>query len=151
MKENIFKAVIISSLAALSAYFKVLLIPIIMLLIVMCSDYISGIVYAAISKTLSSKIGIQGIVKKAGYLLVVVCGITVDWVIRSAFISAGIEVKSIYLFGLLVIIWLILNELISILENLSKIGVPMPKFLKTIIKRLKVTVENKGTNEIKGE
>ena len=47
-------------------------------------------------------------------------------------------------FGVLVTIWLIINELISILENLEALHVPMPRFLKNIVKHLKSAVETKG-------
>ena len=45
---------------------------------------------------------------------------------------------------ILVTVWLIINELISVLENLSRMGVPIPNFLKKIIDRLKNTVDEKG-------
>ena len=41
-------------------------------------------------------------------------------------------------------IWLVLNECISILENISEIGVPLPAFLMKLIEKLKKTVENTG-------
>ena len=44
-----------------------------------------------------------------------------------------------------VAIWLIINELISILENLSVIGVPGFPRLSKLLERLKNTV-NKGDN-----
>ena len=44
-------------------------------------------------------------------------------------------------FGLLVAVWLIINEMISILENLSKLGVPIPGFLKVLLKKLKITTD----------
>lgn len=44
---------------------------------------------------------------------------------------------------MIVTIWFIINELISVLENLAEIGIPLPKFLVSLIKRLKVVVENK--------
>ena len=46
-------------------------------------------------------------------------------------------------FGLLVAVWLIINEMISILENLSKLGVPIPDFLTKVIQRLKNSAERK--------
>ena len=49
--------------------------------------------------------------------------------------------------GLLVIVWLIINELISILENSGKIGVPMPDFLMKLLDRLKQTTEKKAEVE----
>ena len=45
--------------------------------------------------------------------------------------------------GLLVVIWLIINELISILENLATIGVPLPTFLFKLVGRLKIVAEAK--------
>ena len=48
------------------------------------------------------------------------------------------------LFGLIVTVWLIINELISILENLARIDVPIPAFLTKIIEKLKTTIEDKN-------
>ena len=39
------------------------------------------------------------------------------------------------------IVWLIINELISILENLGEIGVPLPEFLVNAVKSLKNKVD----------
>ena len=61
----------------------------------------------------------------------------VDWLIYSGIKQVGIDLDYTIFFGLLVTIWLIINELISILENLGSIGVPLPKFLFAVIKRLK--------------
>ena len=41
------------------------------------------------------------------------------------------------------VIWLVINELISILENVAALGAPVPGFLQSLIKRLKVSVEDK--------
>lgn len=46
-------------------------------------------------------------------------------------------------FGLLVTIWFITNESISILENVGRMGVELPSFLKRILVELKKDVENK--------
>ena len=54
-----------------------------------------------------------------------------------------------FFFGLLVTIWLVLNECISILENISQIGVPLPSFLVALIEKLKSTTENKGEELLK--
>ena len=54
-----------------------------------------------------------------------------------------------FFFGLLVTIWLLLNECISILENISEIGVPLPPFLVSLIQKLKKTTEVKGEELLK--
>lgn len=143
MKENVIKTVFAVAAAGLSAYFKVILIPLSILIFVMICDYLSGMVSAWMTKTVSSRVGIVGIVKKACYLLVVAVAMVTDWLIHSALAQAGIGVSdSTFLFGLIVIIWLIINELISILENLAEVGIPLPEFLVRIIKKLKSTVDS---------
>lgn len=44
-------------------------------------------------------------------------------------------------------IWLICNEIISILENINDIGVTLPPFLQPIVSNLKSQVEKKAVVE----
>lgn len=44
-------------------------------------------------------------------------------------------------------IWLICNEIISILENINDIGVTLPPFLQPIVSNLKSQVEKKAAIE----
>ncbi|MDD4699336.1 MAG: phage holin family protein [Oscillospiraceae bacterium] len=148
MKENVIKTVLAIAAAGLAAYFEVILIPLSILVFVMVCDYISGMVSAWITKTVSSRIGIIGIVKKACYLLVVSVAMVADWLTQSALAQAGIATSSsVFWFGLIVIIWLIINELISILENMGEIGIPLPDFFVNAIKKLKVAVDNSARIE----
>ena len=141
MKENIFTGLLSAVIGGLTAYFSVMAVPLAVLLLVMCLDYISGMTKAWITSELSSKIGIIGIVKKLCYMLVVVSAACVDWLVISGLRLIGIEYEHSYYFGVVVTIWLIINELISILENLSAIGVPMPGLLQKVVNKLKNTVE----------
>ena len=144
MKENIITGLLAAILAACAAYLRELIVPVIILAVVMLSDYTTGLARAWATKQLSSRIGVLGIVKKVGYLFVVGVAIVIDFVIQYAAGKAGLDFGSVYFFGLLVTIWLILNECISILENLADIGVPLPGFLVKLVKRLKKTTEEKG-------
>ena len=144
MKETITTGLVAVILAAGAAYLRQLLAPLIILGVVMLLDYISGMARAWITKQMSSRIGVIGIVKKVGYLFAVGVAIVVDFIIQYAAANAGLDFGGVYIFGLLVTIWMILNECISILENLSEIGVPLPGFLMLLIKRLKKTAETKG-------
>ena len=139
MKYNFTKMSIATFLGILSAYLGVVAIP--MILILMLVDYGTGIAAAWISGSLSSRKSISGILKKVGYLAVIVVGIICDIMIEYAFSAIGQPISASYAIGLVIIIWLILNECISILENLSEIGVPIPRFLNGIVKRLKVVAE----------
>lgn len=144
MKEQTLKTAITVTLAAATAYFRELAVPVIILAVVMAIDYLSGIVRAWIKSELSSRVGVLGIVKKVAYLLAVAVAIVADWVVQTAAVEIGVDFGGFYFFGLLVTIWLVLNECISILENISEIGVPLPAFLLKIIEKLKKTVESTG-------
>ena len=146
-KENMFKLIFASILGGLAAYFKVMAIPITVLITVMLIDYISGMTKAWITSELSSKIGLRGIIKKLCYLLVVCVAAVVDWLITSGLKNIGVQVAATYYIGVIVTVWLIINELISILENLGAIGVPLPAFLTKLVKRLKSEVDKNNEKE----
>ena len=135
------QAIISAALAAFASYLGALAVPIIVLMVMMIIDYLSGMSAAWSEGTLSSKVGAKGIVKKVGYMALIAVAMGVDYLIYSGIVAANIEVGYNMWFGLLVAVWLIINEMISILENLSRLGVPIPEFLKKIISRLK-TVNN---------
>lgn len=96
------------------------------LLIAIVLDYISGMIKAFNLKQLSSKVGFKGIMKKVGVLLIVMLGVLVDRVTGD---TGAIRTLVIYYF--------VANEGLSIIENLSLAGVPIPKGLKKALKALK--------------
>ena len=141
MKET--KTIIIAALTALIAYCNALLIPIIVLFITVIVDYITGMIKAYMRFQLNSKIGFRGILKKISYFIIVAVGMGIDWLIQYGLSEIGITYSIGFSVACFVIIWLIINELISILENVSSFGVALPSFLLTLIKRLKKTVDEK--------
>ena len=145
MNESIsmLKLTIITALGVIAAYFNALLIPIVVLVFVMVTDYISGMISAKKSGELSSRLGVMGIAKKVGYLALVAVGMVVDYLISSALVHVGIEIQINYCFALIITIWLIVNELISILENLGELDVPIPDFLRKSIHKIKDSVDSK--------
>ena len=96
------------------------------LLIAIVLDYLSGMIKAFNLKQLSSKVGFKGIMKKVGVLLIVMLGVLVDRVTGD---TGAIRTLVIYYF--------VANEGLSIIENLSLAGVPIPKGLKKALKALK--------------
>ena len=145
--KNVIQTLFAAALGALAAYFHVLLIPLCVLTAVMLMDYISGMAAAWSTKTLNSRAGVAGIVRKVGYLALVAVGMAVDYLITSALLQVGVDLQINDCFGMIVTIWLIINELISILENLGRIGIPLPDFLVRIVNRLKNNVENQTKEE----
>ncbi|MBR5553655.1 MAG: phage holin family protein [Clostridia bacterium] len=141
MKKDFIKPLLSAALSAAAIYLEKLALPIIVLLFAMCADYVTGMVGAYVTGRLSSRVGIVGIVKKLCYMFAVVCGIIIDYVLASVSSDIGMPGAKICFFGTLVTVWLILNEVVSILENLSEVGVPLPSFLKKITEKLKKTAE----------
>ena len=131
------------AVGALAAYFNVLAVPLVVLVAVMLIDWITGLAGASATGKLSSRVGVIGIVKKVCYLALVAVGMVVDYLILSALVSIGISLQINYCFGMIVTVWLIINELISILENLGEMGVPIPDFLRRSIHKIKDGVEAK--------
>lgn len=96
------------------------------LIIAIVLDYISGIIKAFHTKTLSSKIGFQGILKKIGVLLIVMLGVLVDRVTGE---TGAVRTLVIYYF--------VANEGLSVIENLGQAGIPIPNSIKQALKVLK--------------
>ena len=143
MKENMFRTLFAAALGALAAYAGVLLAPLCVLAVVMVLDYATGIAAAWSCKLLSSRVGVKGIVKKVAYLALVAVGMVVDYLISSALLRVGVDIQINYCGGMMISVWLIINELLSILENLGKLGIPLPDFLLKAIERLRDGVDRR--------
>ncbi|MBP3464122.1 MAG: phage holin family protein [Clostridia bacterium] len=89
-------------------------------------DYITGICKAFYEGKLNSKIGVKGIVKKVGYLLIVAVSFLVDTIINA---NGIVRATVIYIF--------VANEGISILENWGGMGLPIPPVLIEKLEQLK--------------
>ena len=135
------QAAFAAAISAATCYLGIVAVPIVVLLIAMIIDYVTGMMSAWLNSELSSKKGIKGIVKKISYLALVAVAMIVDWLIFQVLQQINVDLHYSVFFAVLVTVWLIINELISVLENLSRMGVPIPNFLKKIIDRLKNTVD----------
>ena len=147
MKEGFFKMGIAAVGASIASYFGALAAPLLVLLCVMVVDYVTGMAKAYMASQLSSRIGLRGILKKLCYMAMVAVGAALDYLLTGALAQAGIDLHIEMFCGMLVAIWLIVNELISILENLAEIGVPGMPALTSLIGRLKNTLDGDDHKE----
>lgn len=141
MKDDAVKLFCAAAVAAVWSYAQDIIIPVIILIVVMTIDYASGVAAAWVNHELSSRVGLVGIVKKLSYLALVVVGCSIDYMIGLLGSQLGGTEISIRAIGLVVVCWLIINELVSILENVARQGGPVPPFLRSILSRLKQTAE----------
>jgi len=96
-------------------------------------DYITGLMCAVINKNLSSEIGAKGIFKKILIFALVGIGYTIDMYL----IGDGSAIRTAVIF------FFISNEGVSILENATRIGLPVPPQMKAILAQLH---DNKNGN-----
>lgn len=89
----------------------------------------------------SSKKGAKGIIKKVGYLCVIAVAMVVDYVIAKVSGELGVKIPVSAFFGLLVAVWYLLNELLSIIENAGRMGAAVPEWLIRYIAVLKDKID----------
>lgn len=126
-----------------------ILFPVILLLgLCMLVDYVTGIVSAGYLGKIKSSVGLWGIVKKLMYAVIVAVAMACDWVVINVATQVGIVIPTSTFFGLLVALWLIFNELISILENLIKMEISLPSFLVKLVNKFKTLLDEQGDSTV---
>lgn len=97
-------------------------------------DYITGVMCAIIDHKLSSEVGFKGICKKV--LIFILVG--VSNILDVQVIGSGCVLRTAVIF------FYISNEGVSLLENTSYLGLPIPEKLKAILKQLHDRAEKEG-------
>lgn len=96
------------------------------LLVFVVIDYVTGVMCAVADRSLSSEVGFRGIAKKVlVFLLVGVVNILDVHVIGN-----GSVLRTAVIF------FYISNEGVSLLENASRLGLPIPEKMKAVLKQL---------------
>ena len=138
------KGIFIAIFGALSSLFGILAIPIILLVLCNIIDYITGLAAVRYRKQqISSYTSIRGITKKVCMWILIIVGAIIDQLILYACAEIGFRIPFTFAIACVVAVWLICNEIISILENINDIGVPMPAFMKKVVQNIKSQIEEK--------
>lgn len=99
-------------------------------------DYITGVMCAITDKTLSSSVGFRGICRKVLIFLLVGIANILD----TNVIGTGSVLRTTAIF------FYISNEGVSLLENASHLGLPVPGAVKDVLEQLHNRAE-KGTDD----
>lgn len=102
-------------------------IALMVLVCFMVLDYLTGLIKAYLTKKLSSNIGLHGIARKSVILIVLIMSVMLDRILNSG----------TWVFRTLVCYFYIANEGLSILENCSVIGLPIPQKIQEALEQLK--------------
>lgn len=89
-------------------------------------DYVTGVMCAVVDRKLSSSVGFKGIFRKV--LIFVMVGIS--HILDTQVIGNGSVLRTAVIF------FYISNEGVSLLENASHLGLPVPEPVKTVLKQL---------------
>lgn len=140
----------------LTSILGVLFIPVMLLVSCNVIDYITGLMATPNrDEKVSSYKSIRGIFKKVAMWLLVIVGAIIDQLIKYSVDTLGVNLPFTFVIACIVAVWLVCNELISILENLADIGTPLPGFLEKIVYYIKdqteLKVDTENTNNSEGE
>ncbi|WP_369680665.1 phage holin family protein [Bittarella massiliensis (ex Durand et al. 2017)] len=113
------------------------------LLIVMGADYLTGLIVAGVfhrsgksaDGSLESRAGFKGLCRKGAMLLVVLLAARLDLVMGTSFIRDGAAMA------------FLANELLSVVENVGLMGVPIPKVIASAISVLQSKADSAGEAE----
>ncbi len=89
-------------------------------------DYLTGVFKAIFNKKLNSEVGIKGVIKKVGYLIIVAVAVMLDRIIGDTGAIRNI-----------VIFFFVANEGISLVENWVAMGLPMPQVIIDTLEQIK--------------
>ena len=149
MMENVtkFKASLAAVLAAMTALWGWFGWLVLAWAACMCIDYFTGYGAALKNGEWSSDIAREGLWHKAGCVFTVLVAGILDAVVGYLLGNIdGLALPFTYTVIIcpLCVTWYLLMELGSILENVGKMGAPLPEFLKKMIAVLKASIDTAG-------
>lgn len=107
------------------------------LLLFVVTDYITGVMCAAVDKKLSSSVGFKGIFRKVLIFMLVGIANIIDFQV----IKQGSVIRTAVIF------FYLSNEGLSLIENAAHLGLPVPEKLKSVLEQLHDKDRKDNTHE----
>lgn len=140
------KAAVTGAIAFVTALIGPIGWIVIVWIIAMLLDYLTG-TWAALSKgEWASSVARQGLWHKLGSIVAVLISALLDVSLGVIIPQLGINYEYIILTPI-VCMWYILTELGSMIENIDKLGAPVPDFLRDMIKKVRNKVDSIGEDQ----
>jgi toxin secretion/phage lysis holin len=122
------------------------------LFVLILADYATGLIAAAVTGKLSSRVGFKGIARKMMILIMVAVAHIADILLTNSGALAEMGISEALAGGSennfimnTAVIFYCVNELISITENAGRSGVKVPSILTRMIEALRSKDENKDS------
>ncbi|WP_221346388.1 phage holin family protein [Clostridium perfringens] len=112
-------------------------IPLVVLVVFMVLDQLTGVIRGYVNKELSSDVGLKGIARKCVILIILIVAVMLDRLLNTGS----------WMFRTMVAYFYIANEGISLLENCASLGAPIPDKLKHALIQLKEGKKKEPVNE----
>lgn len=112
-------------------------IPLVVLVVFMVLDQLTGVIRGYVNKELSSDVGLKGIARKCVILIILIVAVMLDRLLNTGS----------WMFRTMVAYFYIANEGISLLENCASLGAPIPEKLKNALIQLKEGKKKEPANE----
>lgn len=138
--ENFFdyiKVLVITLGTGFTWLFGVWDIPLVVLVVFMVLDQLTGVIRGYVNKELSSDVGLKGIARKCVILIILIVAVMLDRLLNTGS----------WMFRTMVAYFYIANEGISLLENCASLGAPIPEKLKNALIQLKEGKKKEPANE----
>ena len=148
-KATEIKAAITMVFAFLTALWGWIGWAIILWVLLIMMDYVTGSMAARRERNWSSENAREGLWHTAGEIFAVLvaalCDIALSVIANNAGFDLPFEIGP--LLTPVVLVWYILTEAGSILENCGRLGAPLPKWFKQYVEKCKDTIDTKRENE----
>lgn len=112
-------------------HFRVLLVPFILMVL----DFLTGVSHAWATGHLKSYKMREGLNRKFAEICIIAIGVLFRW---------AINLPDYVVIGLT--IYVVIMELVSISENLDKMGVPLPKWVQKALRNAEYKIQNENLN-----
>lgn len=129
MKEDMIKGLFAAAGAAVGKVLHMDAYLIAFVLLFITADFVTGMMKGKVNGDLNSKAMHRGIVRKGAEMLFLCVGFIADNFLAYALSAYNVSFAEGMVFSLFVGCYLILNETISIMENMVEMGVNVPEWL----------------------
>lgn len=144
-QTNNIKVMLTVVFSLLSSLFGVLTVPIILMVLSNVIDYVTGLIACKNrDEYINSYKSMRGILKKICMWILVIVGAIIDQLLLYTTQMIGINWPFAFLVACVVSVWIVCNEIISILENIQDAGVNIPAFLEPLVKNIRSQVEHQA-------
>lgn len=123
-------------------------VMIVLVAVAIVFDYATGMIKANIEGNVSSEIGIKGFYKKMALLVCLFFGFFLDYFIPYMCTSLMIDLKYDTPFGAIICCYIVLNECISVCENLYACNPRIiPNWIVNVLKKAQAQLEDGGNDD----